>query len=98
MNIFKNSTLDALQKSLIALSNGTAVHYETVCDQIERTRYAIMTMEGKPIDEAAQAEFLTLHQEKKRLAEEVKRLTSRRQFLLDDIKKNEEEKAELSEN
>ena len=80
-------TLRALRRSLIELSKFDAVHYETVCEQIEKTRYAIMAMEGSPIDEGAQAEFLELHREKTRLTKKVQRLENRRRFLLEDIEK-----------
>lgn len=91
-------TLRALRRSLIELSKFNSVHYETVCDQIEKTRYAIMVMEGNPVDYAAQAKFLELNRDIARLAKEVQHLESRRRFLTEQVEKLEAESIADSEN
>lgn len=93
MQFFKSlfsPTLRALRRSLVELSKFNAVHYATVCEQIEKTRYAIMSMEGNPVNELEQAEFIALRQQKSSLAKEVQRLESRRLFLTQDIEKLQE--------
>ena len=84
-------TLRALRRSLVELSKFKAVRYESVCDQIEKTRYAIMAMEGNAVDFSAHAKFLELHRDIARLAKEVQNLENRRRFLTEQVEKLEAE-------
>lgn len=83
-------TLRALCRSLVEMSKQDAVKFGNVTEQIEKTRYAILSLEGNPVNELEQAEFIALRQQKSSLAKEVQRLESRRLFLTQEIEKLQE--------
>ena len=92
----KAKTLAAFRQSLVELSRFDAVQFQTVCEQIAMTRYAIAEMTGTPIDLDRQAEHLEAAKARSVVQRELQRLYSRQEALQREVAELELKASEMS--